>query len=591
MCGIAGLLSHNKISDIDIKNTKEMGLSIQHRGPDSSGTYEDGYVCLIHNRLSILDIKGGMQPMFSLDRNFIIVFNGEIFNYLELRTILKAEGFNFRTNTDTEVVLYSYIFWGIDCLNKFNGMWAFAIWDKSDRTLFISRDRFGIKPLYFYESQNKFIFASEIKAIKKIINPKINSKELIDQFVFGPKYGGKTHFEDINELEPGCFIIMKEKKLLMSNYYSLENTFMNKMKKYDIDYINYIISDSVKIRLLSDVPLGTLNSGGLDSSLISYYAKQNYNLELNTFSIAPELKFGRMQPGDETGYAELLAQTINSKHHSIRYTQDDFMREIDNAIYFNDGLMFHSNSIALSILFKDIKQKYNTTVVLGGEGADEIFRGYDNNQYYFFYSKARNKLLKILYRFLINNKFPNIIEYYSLTNKSELISLLLYLKSHFSFSSIKMLLNEEVQLSEDRKKIINRMSNLSEEDQGSFYDQTCYLMGLLQRVDRMSMMRGVEARVPFLDYRLVDYVNKIPLNQKSGLNRNKNKIILKKLSRNKLPNEIIERPKYGFATPIKDWRSNIISKLHKIDNRINYNHFKDSEILLTYCYLKMLEMN
>lgn len=546
MCGIAGIYYKTDPDPDREKTVLNLLKPINYRGPDNTGTITSNKICLGHLRLSIIDLSAeANQPMFSFSKNgLIIVFNGEIYNYIELRSRLLPK-YDFRTSSDTEVILNAYLEWGENCVKEFNGMWAFAIYDSLQNKLFCSRDRFGIKPFYYYHDKNRFVFASEIKCFRNLNNFVFseNISAIADNLIYGPLSFGQTQINDIYELESGTNLTLENNSLHRTKYFSLENTFDNQTPRYDLGHIEYLIGDSVKLRLRSDVPVATLNSGGLDSSLLSAIAKKN-KPDLRTFSVAPEKLNGIEQVGDESRFAQYLAEYIKSEIHTLRYSETEFKEILNYTVYLNDGELYHSNSVPLYLLFKEIK-KQGITVVLSGEGADEVFRGYSSN-----------------YRFLLSGLLPKIV-FLELLKKR--IKGKEYFTQHFDNyrSSVSMInslyveknkvlkhFNTGYEILPERKELFYIMNNLSPESANTYFEQKTYLSGLLRRLDRMSMANSIESRVPFLDYRIVEYMNKIPLNKKIGLTQNSVKLILKKIAKSYIPVSIINRVKQGFSTPV-----------------------------------------
>jgi asparagine synthase (glutamine-hydrolysing) len=546
MCGIAGIYYKTDPEPDREKTVLNLLKPINYRGPDNTGIVTSNKICLGHLRLSIIDLSSeANQPMFSFSKNgLIIVFNGEIYNYIELRNRLSPK-YNFRTSSDTEVILNAYLEWGENCVNEFNGMWAFAIYDSSRNKLFCSRDRFGIKPFYYYHDKNRFVFASEIKCFRNLNNFAFseNISAIADNLIYGPLSFGQTQINDIYELESGTNLTLENNSLHTTKYFSLENTFDNQKPRYDLGHIEYLIGDSVRLRLRSDVPVATLNSGGLDSSLLSAIVKKN-KPDLRTFSVAPEKINGIEQVGDESRFAQYLAEYIEAEIYTLRYSETEFKKLLNHIVYLNDGELYHSNSVPLFLLFKEIK-KQGITVVLSGEGADEVFRGYSSN-----------------YRFLISKIIPKIV-FLELLKKR--IKGKEYFIQHFDNyrSSVSMInslyvekkkvlkhFNTGYEILPERKELFYIMNNLSPESANTYFEQKTYLAGLLRRLDRMSMANSIESRVPFLDYRIVEYMNKIPLNKKIGLTQNSVKLILKRIAKGYIPESIINRVKQGFSTPV-----------------------------------------
>ena len=549
MCGIAGvyyLADTNKNPEKTVRNLLQ---PVQYRGPDNLGIITSNRACLGHLRLSIIDLsEEANQPMFSSSKEgLIIVYNGEIYNYIELKNGL-SQKYEFKTSSDTEVILNAYLEWGEDCVKEFNGMWAFAIYDTSRNRLFCSRDRMGIKPFYYFQDKKRFVFASEIKCFRSLENFTFteNISAIADNLIYGPLSFGQTQIDNIYELEGGTNLVLENNSFKLEKYFSLENTFDNQSANYDLAHIEYLITDSIRLRLRSDVPVATLNSGGLDSSLISAIAKK-YKQDLRTFSVAPEKLNGKEQTGDESRFAQLLAEYIDSEIFTLRYSEAEFRDLLNYIIYLNDGEIYHSNSVPLYLLFKEIK-KQGITVALNGEGADEVFRGYSSNYRYLVSKFVPGLVFSELLKKRIKGKdyFFKLFENYR-TSISMINSLYVdknKVLKHFSL---------DYEILPERQELFYIMNSMSPESANIYFEQKTYLSGLLRRLDRMSMANSIESRVPFLDYRIVEYMNKIPLNRKMGLTQNSVKLLLKKIAGNYIPASIINRVKSGFSTPVNQY--------------------------------------
>lgn len=592
MCGIAGILNFDDSNLINENTLRKITHSIAHRGPDEEGFFIEKNIGLGHRRLSIIDLSTGNQPMYTNDKNVIIVFNGEIYNYQELRKELKVFGYSFRTESDTEVILNSYLHWGLEFQTKLNGEWAFGIYDKAKKLLLLSRDRYGIKPLYYFINEESIVFSSEIKSFKYVCNMNINIAQLWDIMVFGPKPGGETFVKDIHELHPGDYLLVSDSICKKESYYDLKSTLMRNNQSYDLELIESLLVDSVEKRLMSDVSIGTINSGGLDSSLISTISNAKLKSTLHTFSVAPTKLNGKVLHGDESGFAEFLAEEIGSEHSTIRYSWKNLLSEVKDCLYYNDSPLFHSNSIPMSFMFNKIKNKYGVTVILGGEGADEVFRGYSVNKLTAYYYLAK--------KFYLDKSFINLME-----NRKRKIKMVSDYFPSVSFpgqlsiaqnmqldpKSVNKFLSYQGSPSEDRLNIISQMVELGEENQMIFYDQSCYLTGLLQRVDRMAMRWGVEARVPFLDHRIVNYLNGIKPSSKYGIFEQDLKKILKKISRGYIAKKIIERKKYGFASPLFEFKSDLVEQIGALNPKYLKNLPSEAsaqDIFIYYNYLLLL---
>lgn len=591
MCGISGYINFNEKHPIDASITELLKNSIKHRGPDDNGVFISNNVGLVHTRLSIIDLKTGEQPMNSYNDQCTIVFNGEIYNFLDLRQELIQCGHEFKTMSDTEVILNSYLEWGVDCFNKFNGEWAIALWDQKQKSLLLSRDRYGIKPFYYKKTNESLIFSSELKSFNALGDVEIDKEELWDLLVYGPKPGGKTFVKGVNELLPGHFISVKKDAVTVEEYYSLEDTLKSTKVSPNFDYLEELMIDSVKVRLMSDVSLGTINSGGLDSSLVSKIAKDHLPDDLFTFSVAPNRVNNVVLPGDESKYAQLLADQIKSTHKTIRYSQDLFFEELKKCLFFNDGPLFHSNSIPLSHMFKVIRKENDIRVLLGGEGADEVFRGYSFNRIANIYSRFRSFGLGFLFKKLMRSKYPRLKKISrSFSHLSFYAQLAMDRSMFMDPEDANKLLGIQGSMSDDRLLILEKMQKLPAENQLIYYEQKCYLTGLLQRVDRMSMRWGVEARVPFLDHRLVNYINSISPKYKSGFTEKKVKKMLKKIAASHIEPTIINRKKYGFSSPLDKYKQEMGAKMQtnfKEEMTLDLKGLSSQDTFLVYNYLLM----
>mgnify|MGYP001560531786 CR=1 FL=1 len=559
MCGINGFTFENH------ELIKKMNDLLVHRGPDSSGIYKDEKISLGHRRLKIIDLsEKASQPMFDSENKIAIIFNGEIYNFKELKKELEKD-YKFKSNSDTEVIIYAYKKWGYNCVEFLNGMWAFAIYDKGKNKLFLSRDRLGKKPLYYTLLNNKLIFSSEIRplfvhAIKKDLNKKSISSFLSYRYVLGEE----TMFEGIFKLLSGynlVFDLNEDKIEKIWEYWDLEHNEININENEAKKNVDYLLTDSVSLRQVSDVPIGSINSGGLDSSLISaIMAKINDN-PINTFTVKfPEKGF------DETYFAKLLADYCNTIHKEIIIDTSNFLDIMKEYSKKKDEPIGVPNEIALYLLFKEIKK--SVTVILSGEGADEIFAGY-------------SRIFRSPYDYERLNKIKNIEDYkknpslYKKYNgkffKNELEHFL-FLYNYFPNEEKNFILKENFisDFSHLFKKYFD--NNLNYQKKISYAFIKLHLPGLFARLDNSSMASAVEARCPFVDYRLVNLVYNLPFNLKNPwkseedkkLAENKNcdeiaevhdhlKYILKKVSKDYIPEEIINRKKQGFPLPLQKW--------------------------------------
>ena len=560
MCGIAGLLDNTNSVHTDLLD--RMIAPIRYRGPDGQGTVvlNDGGVGFAHQRLSILDTRDvGQQPMVSGCNRYWIVFNGEIYNYLEMRSELETLGYLFKTKTDTEVLLTAYIHWGAECLHRFNGMFAFAIWDCERKELFAARDRLGIKPFYYIHDSQWFVFGSEIKSILAIANENGVDTSLIDAYMsFGYIPGENTLHQGIKRLLPGHSLTIHMGELpVVTSYWELgfSSPFDEGLNGH-VEKIDQLLSSSIDLRLRSDVPLGVFLSGGLDSSAVVSLLSPGASSGLKTFSVAYDLG----SEYDETPYAREVSDRFNTEHHETRMTAQEFVDFIPQYIWHMDEPVTEAAAISLYHVSKLARE--NVVVCLSGEGSDELFAGYDFYAYNLAIEKARGlfggtgmRVASALLRKLTHSRkllkylemasLPLEQRYKGISSYEESVKQRLY---DSNFSAITAQGNQGLHAF---------LGNLFEKSKGwdplsrmLYFDINTWLVDdLLIKADRMSMATSIELRVPFLDHRLVEYAAKIPSFYKMrGFNP---KYVLKQLLKNRLPDSIINRKKMGFPTPLE----------------------------------------
>ena len=548
MCGITGIFSNKNILNIE-ERVKSMNDSIVHRGPDAGGIYINKKIGLGHRRLSIIDIsENANQPMHTHSNQWHIVFNGEIYNFNEIKKELK---YSFVTNSDTEVILAAVEEKGVDWfLDIANGMFAIAIFNSKTEQLYLIRDRLGIKPLFYYKDENKIIFASEIKAILSSGLVKAEFNEFAVDEYLGNRYVREpyTFFKNIYQINSGCYLkLNKSLNLEKQTYWELPNDF-NLNNTFNEDEIANLFEEeilkAIKYRLVADVSLGTYLSGGVDSSLITAVTKKNTKGKLNTYTIGfPEL--------NEFNYARLVADRYKTKHHEILLKKDDYMNNWGKLIGFKDSPLGVPNEIPLAIMSKKLKEKI--TVVLSGEGADELMGGY-------------GKIFRSPFDFHNQNKIISFYDY--LINDYEYVSRKIRDKFVCTPFEYRKIFDSKIQ------KEFNTKSN--EENVFRFF-HNYHVKGLLQRVDMTTMQASVEARVPFLDHNLINFAyTKIPYKLKLKWKSEQAKLeaknikssvysevldtpkyMLRKISYNYLPEIIIERKKVGFPVPLTNWFSNL----------------------------------
>ena len=568
MCGIVGFFCPESVTNKEI--LLNMMNKIIHRGPDDDGFYisENDSIAFGHKRLSIIDIEGGKQPFISNDENYIITFNGEIYNYIELRKQLLTKGYRFRTHSDTEVLLNMFIEYGSEMLNMLNGIFAFAIFDKKSKQLFLARDHFGVKPLYFFSKNNFFVFASEIKGI--LAHPKvkfhINQEKLREYLVLQIPMGGDTLYDSIIKLEPGHYMIIEMGKITSEKkYWDMDyNIDYGKTEKEFSEELRRLIEKSAAIQIRSDVPIGTYLSGGLDSSLISVLTAKNYSKKLKTFSGG----YKGSREYDETNYARIVAKAIKSDHHEIFPSPIDFIENFEKIVYYMDepagGPGVFSQFMVSKLVSEHVK------VVLGGHGGDELFGGYarysiayleesikgaiyenNNDRYVVTLGTIIDNLPSLKqYIPLIKRQFskgffdPMNKRYFNLINRSFNLNEL-YTEEFISSIEMDKIFGEF-------EKIFDKPNTSSLFNKMTYFDLKTLLPALLHIEDRVSMAVSIESRVPLLDRRVAELAASIPPVMKfSG---GKLKHILLKSIKDVLPREIVaRRDKMGFPTPLNEW--------------------------------------
>lgn len=558
MCGITGYLGQGNEEIL-----RRMIDSLIHRGPDDEGFYFNNKIGLGHRRLSIIDLATGHQPISNEDETIWLIFNGEIYNYQELRKKLINQGHKFSTQTDTEVMVHLYEEKGEDFLKELNGMFALALWDEKRKKLILARDRMGQKPLYYSLINNTLIFGSELKAlfhhplIKKDIDFNSLNKYLIYEYVPTPQ----TIIKGVNKLEPGHFLVYQNNQLKKSSYWNIKFNQLENQKDY-LTKFEELLEDSVKKRLISDVPLGIFLSGGIDSSTIAYYAQKNSNQKIKTFSIGFEDK-----SFDESDYANQAAKFLDTEHYHQNFTPNDLLNSINQIAKINDEPFADASIIPTYLLSKFTRE--SVTVALSGDGGDELLAGYPTFQALKF-AKAYHHIPN-LFREIIQktaNLLPVSHDNFSFDFKvKKTLSGYEYpleIQNQIWLGAFTPKENKNIFLSEISNQI-NFNQSFSETDQ--FIEQTkkeslenriiyLYLKqyladDILTKADRASMFTSLEVRSPFMDYRLVEFFNSLPYNLK--LKGWKTKYVLKELMKDKLPRNIINRPKKGFGIPVAKW--------------------------------------
>ncbi len=549
MCGIVGISSK-----IDINKTilQESADLISYRGPDHTGLWisSNNKIGLAHKRLSIIDLSNkANQPMICSDKKFVIIYNGEIYNFLKIRKNLKNLGYIFVSSSDTEVILNSYKAWGNDCFKKFNGMFSLAIYDLDKSKIILSRDRCGQKPLYFYSDQNIFVFASELKSLFHLTKKNIQLNQKSFDFYLSNGYvaGEETLAKNFFKLKTGHFLefSITHNKYQIQPYWEIKSK--NKIKFYNKeDHLEKLINDSVKNQLIADVPVGIMLSGGLDSSLIASIASR-FNQNVKTFSV----KFSG-DKGLDNLQSKLVSKYINSDHTEINVEdiKPELLFEISNEL---DEPLNDSSILPSYIISKEIKKTMK--VVLGGDGADELFGGYKHYNKFLFINKFKKFLPnKIIYKakdiIPFYSKYYNWISSFNIdfNNKTNLPLIAKYLPIEVKNQFVKKINNVNYSSSFDlNKKYIKPETDLV--TRAMKFDFSNYLVeDILVKIDRASMLNSLEVRSPYLDNNIIDFsFQNLDINDK--VKYFENKIILKKIAKKYLPKEFLFNRKQGFSIP------------------------------------------
>lgn len=570
MCGIAGsyFFQNKNINKLSFENALN---SLSKRGPDAAGIFENEKIFLGHRRLSIIDTSPeANQPFYDVTKNYLIVFNGEIFNYENLKnTKLEKYSEVFKTHSDSEVLLYLLIEYGTECLNWLSGFFAFAFYNIKDQELILARDRYGKKPMVIFQDEENLIFASELKVImplmpKKEIDP--SSVSLYFQFNYLPPE--QSILKKVRKLRPGTYLIIKNNVVSEQNYYTLQIN-SNHYKQYTYqeacDELIVLMSKSIEDRMISDVPLGAFLSGGIDSSVVVALASQ-YTQKLKTFSIG----YKDNPIFDETKYANLVAKKYKTEHQAFYLSEKDYKEEVYSILDYLDEPFADSSCIPTYILCKKTKQF--VTVALSGDGGDEVFAGYNKHKAEFLIRK--NRLLSFIANYgsplwnrLPQNKNTRIGNYTRKIAKMSEGAKLSKPARHIRWSSILNQNHVESLFTNDfRNKIDiakvgavnNRYANLIKSEDFNevlLADMNLVLPGdMLHKVDMMSMANSLEVRSPFLDYRVVDFAFGLPAHFK--IDDKLKKKIVQDAFRNHLPEELYNRPKQGFEIPLLEWFRN-----------------------------------
>ncbi|GAW95524.1 MULTISPECIES: asparagine synthase (glutamine-hydrolyzing) [Colwellia] len=597
MCGIAGFTQfHQQQGSID--TLKTMGNQIFHRGPDAGSEYLTESVGLCHRRLAIIDLSdAGIQPMHSSDEQVIISFNGEIYNFLELREELIAKGIEFKTDTDTEVIIALYQSIGIKLLDKINGMFAFAIWDNIKQELFLARDRIGKKPLYYSFFNNDLVFASELKAMLVLpsIPKDIRLDAVHDFFAYQYIPDPKTIFQGIYKLEPGHYLTVNKNGIKNKQYWDISFSKQTEQSEPElIKELQQLVGDCTAKRMVSDVPLGAFLSGGVDSSgivaLMAEQAEKTNGEAITTCSIGfDEEKF------DETKYAAIVAKQYGTNHHKLT-VQENVEDNLEHIVSFFDEPFADPSLVPTYFVSQLARQK--VTVAISGDGGDEVFAGYEKYSADHMENNLRNKIPS----WIRTNIFPalaNVARSININACQRASSLLTSLSVepamgfYISNSFIKdttwqTLINDKTKVelgdyhpSKLTTDFYHKCDGKDHLSRILYTDMKTYLPGgILVKVDRMSMANSLEVRAPLLDYKLIEFAATVP--SKYKFNKGEKKYLLKEAFKKYLPDDILYRKKMGFSVPLASWLRNELKELTEaklVENPSGLKKiFKTSEI-------------
>ena len=569
MCGIAGIFNHTSNLNVSAHLLENMLLAINHRGPDERGIYLNHNLGLGSVRLSIIDLATGQQPLSDASGNFHIVFNGEIFNYIELKDELEKKGYRFKTKSDTEVIVASYAMWGIDFITKLNGQFAFAIWDKQKHELLLVRDRVGICPLYYYNKNGTFVFGSEIKAILQHpgVTPELSINSLCQVFTYWSTLTPATLFKNVSEVTPGHYLKITPEHIEIKPYWKLQypqkENFRNISLQDAKEELEEILTDAVRIRLRADVPVAAYLSGGLDSTTTTALIKKIEPSILNTFYISfADHAF------DESAYQKEASLFLNTHHKSINCTNKEIAKNFPKVVWHSESPMLRTAPAPMYNLSKFVRQN-NIKVVITGEGADEMLAGYDLFKEMVIRrfwardprSKYRPLLLKKLYPYIpqisgINPQSLRFFYGYKLeeVNYPAYSHLMRWNNGRHILKYLASTYHGIVENFDPFESWLDLMPDGFDQwgdlGKAQYLESTLFMSGYLlsSQGDRMTMANSVEGRYPFLDHRFIEFASKLPEGLKMhGLNE---KYLLKKMIENQIPDSICKRPKQAYRAPI-----------------------------------------
>ena len=585
MCGISGFISKNFLKSDLVKMTE----ALSHRGPDASGHFFDQNkgVAFGHRRLSIIDLSDrANQPMTSHCGRYIMVYNGEVYNFKEIAKKLKNR--NWKTNSDSEIILESFVEWGINFIHHLNGMFAIAIYDKIEDKLFLLRDRMGIKPLYYFYNEKDFIFSSELKSICAIKKDLEINNDSIYAYLHLGYIPSQTIYKNTFKLSPGSLLTYENNDISKKSYWKAENKVKKEVNQNFVESkheLKLLLQQSIEKRLISDVPIGTFLSGGTDSSIVTAIAQEVNNSPINTFSIGFDDK-----KYNESIYAKKVANYLGTHHYEFILKEHDAISEIENIMDHFDEPFADSSALPTMLVSKMAKK--HVTVCLSGDGGDELFLGYGA---YIWAKRINDPIIGSL-----RHPISKILERSSIKRHKRgaqvFKSPLKNWKSHI-FSQEQNLFSEQeinVLLKKNHDNlIINKLNSTNElnrkfspAEEQAYFDLNYYLIDdLLVKADRSSMYSSLEARVPLLDHNVVEFA--LNLEEKFKINNGIQKHILKELTYNYIPKKIMERPKWGFSIPLEKWLKNELNYL--ITKYLNEDSLTKTNVLNKMVVSKLLK--
>lgn len=582
MCGISGIYHFNGTA-VDPAQLQRMSDAISHRGPDGSGRLIQGPVGLGHRRLSIIDLGGGAQPLTNEDDTVHIVFNGEIYNFVELRDELEAAGHRFKTRSDTEVIVHAYEQWGEQCVSHFNGIFAFALWDERQRQLFIARDHLGVKPLYYTVIDGTLLFGSEVKAL--LAHPacprRVDVAALGQLFTFRYVPSPRTLFDGVSKLPPGHSMVVNPSGLTIRRYWSQVPVHRHSTKESDlVEEYNDLVESAVKLQLRSDVPVGLFLSSGVDSASLLAIMRHQFSGPIHTFTIG----FEGGERTNETDDARELAQTFGSEHAEMIVTSDDYEKYFERYMWDLEEPV--GNESAAAFYFVSMIASREVKVVLTGQGADEPWAGYHRHlgvklsEYY-------RQIPRSITQGIISNavlalpRNERLKRGVQALDEQDVLTRFAKIYSFFTPDMRARLFNSEVKADaayqnyEERQALAHLQRDVQQLDPVSqmlYIDTRASLPDdLLMVNDKMSMANSIESRVPFLDVRLVEFVESLPLHYK--LRFTNGKYLHKKALERWLPKSVVHRKKKGFENPVQQWlrqrmRARVDSLLFSSDSAV-----------------------